>query len=245
MPPTLIEPLSSVIKNKTGGVILFVKNLLTSLHEEKLIYFNLAALRWDFDLDKIMDKEISNDIVAFLSQRIMRLPHNIQMGLKVAACLGAKFDLAVFQKANKIEGDETDDFVSFVKENGFLHEPSPNQLKWSHDQLQEAAYSLIPRNKHESIHMLIGARIYLSTRRSELPSMIFDIVRNMNIGSALLDSQQRKTELAQLNLLAGEQSQKSSAFYSAANYFMTGVRLLDENWQNTTYELAMKLFNAA
>jgi predicted ATPase len=67
----------------------------------------------------------------------------------------------------------------------------------------------------------------------------------MNIGMSLLDSQDRKTELAQLNLLAGEQSKKSSAFYSAANYFMTGIGLLDVNWQNTSYDLAMKLYNSA
>ena len=245
MPPTMIEPLSSVVRNKTGGVILFVVNLLKSLHEENMIHFNLAALRWEFDLDKIMEKEISNDIINFLSQRIMRLPQKIQTGLKVAACLGSSFDLAVFQKANNMQGDATDEFVSLVTENGFLQELSPNQLTWSHDELQEAAYSLIPTNKREQAHMLIGTRIYLNTKRGEVHTMIHEIVRNMNIGMSQLDSQERKTELAQLNFVAGEQSQKSSAFYSAANYFMTGVGLLDDNWQNNSYELGMKLFNAA
>jgi predicted ATPase len=167
------------------------------------------------------------------------------MGLKVAACLGSTFDLAVFQKANKSPENNTEDFVSLVTENGFIHELAPNQFTWSHDQLQQAAYSLIPKNMRESTHLLVGARIYLSAKDGELISLIHDIVRNMNIGIALLDSQDRKTELAQLNLMAGEQSQKSSAFYSAANYFMTGIGLLDENWQTTSYELAMKLFNSA
>lgn len=70
-------------------------------------------------------------------------------------------------------------------------------------------------------------------------------IGNMNLGISQLDSQERKTELAQLNLAAGEESKRTSAFYSAANYFMTGIDLLDKNWQNTSYELAMKLFNSA
>jgi predicted ATPase len=67
----------------------------------------------------------------------------------------------------------------------------------------------------------------------------------MNIGIPLLDTQERKTQLAKLNLAAGEKSRKTSAFYSAANYLMTGVGLLDKDWPNTRYDLAMKLFNSA
>jgi predicted ATPase len=245
MPPTVIEPLSCVVRSKTGGVILFVLNFLKSLHEERLIYFNLTSLRWEFDLIKIIQKEVSGDIIDFLSERIMRLPRSVQAGLKIAACLGSTFDVAVFQKANKSADNVTEDFISMATENGFIHESSPNQFTWSHDQLQQAAYTLISTNMRQSTHLLVGARIFLNSRPEEVQSMIHDIVRNMNIGMSLLDSQERKTELAQLNLLAGEQSKKSSAFYSAANYFMTGIGLLDENWQNTSYDLAMKLYNSA
>lgn len=95
------------------------------------------------------------------------------------------------------------------------------------------------------MHMLIGARIYLNSNRDEVQSMIHYIVRNINIGIPLLDTQERKTQLAKLNLAAGEQSRKTSAFYSTANYFMTGIGLLDEDWMSTSYDLAMKLFNSA
>lgn len=247
MPPTLMKPLSNAIRNKTGGTILFVASFLKSLHEERMIYFDLDQLRWDFDLDQIMNKEMSGDIIDFLCERVLRMPRAIQAGLKVAACLGSTFDLAVFQKANKSSDTTTNDFISYVTENGLLHELSPNKLTWSHDQLQEAAYSLIPRDKRQSAHLLIGARIYMSTPRSELESssMIHDIVRNMNIGMDHLDSQERKCEVASLNLFAGEHSMKTSSFYSAANYFMTGIELLGEHWQDTNYTLGMKLFNLA
>lgn len=246
MPPTVIEPLSCAIRNKTGGVILFILNFLKSLHEQGLLYFNLTSLQYEYDLDKIITKEISSDIIEFLSERIMRLPQAIQAGLKVAACLGPTFDLAVFKKANKSTDNMTEDFISTVTENGFIHETSsPNQFAWSHDQLQQAAYTLIPPDMRKSTHLLVGVRIYLDAKQNEISTMIHEIVRNMNIGLSLLESQDRKTELSQLNLIAGEQSKKSSAFYSAANYFMIGIDLLPEDWPNKSYDLAMKLFNAA
>ena len=271
MPPAAIEELSCAVRKKTGGVILFVTNFLRSLYEERLIYFNLTTLRYEYDISKIQAKEVSSDIIDFLSERIMRLPQSIQTSLKVAACLGSTFDSTVFQKANKTPEVNTNDFISFAVENGFIQELPSNQFKWSHDQLQEAAYSLIPLNKRELTHLLIGARIYLNSSPEEAQSMIHDIVRkffalfyldtntsieigfidmlaaigNMNLGISQLDSQERKTELAHLNLAAGEESKRTSAFYSAANYFMTGIDLLDKNWQNTSYELAMKLFNSA
>jgi predicted ATPase len=239
-PLTIIEPLSRVIRNKTGGVILFVINFLKSLYEEGLIYFNPTTLRWEYDLNRITQREVPGDVIKFLGGRIVRLPREVQAGLKIAACLGATFDLVVLQKAHR-----SLDFLTLAVENGFLQEIAPNQYTWCHDQLQEAAYSLIPMNKRESTHLLIGARIYLNSDPGEVQSLIHDIVRNMNMGMNKLDTQERKTELARLNLAAGEQSRKASAFYSAANYFMTGVGLLDSDWQNTSYDLAMKLFNSA
>ena len=210
-----------------------------------MIYFNMTKLRWEFDLDKITNKEISSDIVDFLTQRVMHFPRAVQEGLKVAACLGSTFDISSFQKANKPSDLELDDFISVVTENGFLREVSSNKYAWSHDELYQAVYSLIPTYARESTHLLVGTRIYLNTQPSEVKNAIHDIVRNMNIGISQLRSQEQKTQLADLNFMAGEQSKNSSAFFSASDYFMTGIQLLDENWQDSSYDLAMNLFNSA
>ena len=200
-----------------------------------MIYFNMTTLRWDFDLDNITNKEISSDVIDFLTQRVVFFPQAVQEGLKVAACLGSIFHISSFRKANKSSELEVDDFISVVTENGFLREVSSNKYGWSHDELFRAVYSLIPTKARESTHLLVGTRIYLNTQPSEIKNAIHDIVRNMNI----------KAQLAELNFMAGEQLKKSSAFYGASDYFMTGIQLLDENWQDTSYDLAMNLFNSA
>ena len=67
----------------------------------------------------------------------------------------------------------------------------------------------------------------------------------MNMGIRCLDERHLKTELAELNYVAGSKSADQSAFNSALNYFMIGVGLLGEDWYVTSYKLGMKLFNAA
>ena len=214
MPPTTVKSLSDVIQKKTGGMILFAINLLKSLHDAHLITFNLTTLRWEFHLERIIETEISSDIIKFLSDQISCLPSSIQAGLRIASCLGSTFSSSVFQRANKSSDDETDDFISFVIENGYLQELSPNQFTWSHDQVYQAAYSLTPPDLRDSTHLLVGTRIYLSTKNDEILGLIHDIVRNMNVGIDLLESQEQRADLAELNLLAGEQSIKASAFYT-------------------------------
>ena len=245
MPPTTIDSLSSVIRNKAGGVIFFVTNILKSLHEERLIHFNLTTLRFEFDLESIQAKEVSSDIVDFLSRRIRQLPTMIQAGVKIASCLGSPFHLSVFQRANKSSDEATNEFISIAVESGLLQELSPKQFTWSHDQIYQAAYSL-NANMKETTHLLAGTRIYLSAKSGELEGLIHDIVRNMNIGAPLLDNQEQKTELAQLNFIAGNQSKKASALYTASKYFMSGIKLLEEDWQNTKYyNLGMHLYDSA
>ena len=48
-----------------------------------------------------------------------------------------------------------------------------------------------------------------------------------------------------LNVLAGENANRESAFYSAEDYFHKGVELLDHDWVTHTYDLGMNLFNSA
>lgn len=81
-----------------------------------LIYFNPTTLRWEFDLIKIAQKELPVDIVKFLRERIMRLPQEVQAGLKIAACLGSTFDLAVLQKAHRSPDNVAEDFLTLAVE---------------------------------------------------------------------------------------------------------------------------------
>jgi predicted ATPase len=52
----------------------------------------------------------------------------------------------------------------------------------AHDSLRQAARALIPENKRESFHLLIGTRMLMNTPESELDTTIFYILGHMNKG---------------------------------------------------------------
>ena len=54
----------------------------------------------------------------------------------------------------------------------------------------------------------------------------------MNQGSCLIEDQSNRNELSELNRLAGEKALTSSAFQSAATYFLAGISLLGpDSWE--------------
>ena len=200
MPPSLSQPLSSLIHSKTGGVTLFIIDWLKSLHEKGLIRFSLSTCKWEFDHYKISDENIPSDIVEHLGERIKRLPEPVQVGLEVAACLGTTFDLESFTKAHSSNGLELNDFLTTAVEGGFIqeHYSAPGQYTWNHDKIREAAYTLIPSDKRKPLHLLVGTRLFLKTKPDEMHHIIHDIVRNMNIGKDYLTDKDQRTELAQV-----------------------------------------------
>lgn len=107
-----------------------------------------------------------------------------------------------------------------------------------------AAYDLIPLQKRESFHLLVGSRLFITTSPSEMDHMIFFIVDNMNRGSKLIDETDQHYEVSQLNLEAGEKALSSSAFHSAAKYLLTGISLLGPESWDKKYTLTTRLYHA-
>lgn len=139
LPPSLCMPLSAVVHNKTGGIIMFIVNLLQSINEEGILRFNLSSGRWEYDIAQIKLKPVSTDVVKHVSQRMALLPSNIQDGLKLAACLGSELHADTLLKAKKANGFDLIEFILVAIDGGFLQEISPRQYRWAHDQIQQAA----------------------------------------------------------------------------------------------------------
>jgi predicted ATPase len=143
-----------------------------------LIRFSLATCRWEYDLHAISEEKIPSDIIKHVAERILRLSESFQLGLQVAACLGSAFEFETFRKVYSGSALELDDFLSTVTDGGFIQETCPGQYTWSHDQIQQAAYSLISSDKLRPMHLLIGIKLYRYTESNELHRVIHDIVKN-------------------------------------------------------------------
>jgi predicted ATPase len=197
-----------------------------------------------FDLQKIELKEMSEDVVKHMTEHMSRLPRKMQMGLKLCACLGPNFDAAIIEKSRK-DFNVGDDFLESSVDNGFLQTKGDSgYYTWAHDQVQQAAYELIPLQKREKFHLLIGSKLLLSTSSSELEKFLFYVVDNMNRGLNVVDNYHQKYELAELNLKAGEKVLERHSFHSSVKYLMTGIALLENDSWEKKYSLTIRLYDA-
>jgi len=245
LPPSLCRPLSNVVHSKTSGIILFILRFLASLNSEGELWFSMNNRRWMYDLEQIRLKEIHGDVVGHMTEQMKNLSKEMRMGLKVAACLGPSFDAKVLEKVKQDDKIGKGFFGSCI-EFGFLNQNGGStKYTWCHDQIQQAAYGLIPLPKRESFHLLLGSRLFMKTLPSEMDHMVFFIVDNMNRGSKLIDDADQKWEVAQLNLEAGEKALTSSAFQTATNYLLTGLSHLGPDAWGAKYSLTLRLYDAA
>ncbi|MDJ0715363.1 MAG: AAA family ATPase [Prochloraceae cyanobacterium] len=252
------KPLAELLLAKTEGNPFFTNKFLYSLYKDNLLYFDYKDKIWQWDLEEIKAKNITDNVVELLSLEIKKLNSETQQILQLAACMGNQFEITTLAIVAEYEIQKTALLLREALEIGLVYplsnayksielEVSHNEnqgkieYKFVHDRIQEAAYSLIPEPKKTSIHLQIGRLLLKSTNLKEQEEKIFDIVNHLNIGRDLIIKETHCYELAHLNLIAGQKARDSSAFSTALNYFNIGLKLLASNSWQSEYDLTLTL----
>ncbi|ABA21602.1 Serine/Threonine protein kinase and Signal Transduction Histidine Kinase (STHK) with GAF sensor [Trichormus variabilis ATCC 29413] len=94
-------PLSQMVFVKTQGNPFFATQFIKSLHQDGVIKFNFDVAYWQYDIAKIQELSLTDDVVEFMGQQIEKLPTTTQNILKLAACIGNEFDLKTLAIAHE------------------------------------------------------------------------------------------------------------------------------------------------
>ena len=86
------KPLAKSIDLKTTGNPFFTTQFLKALHADGEITFNPDGY-WECDLVRIQSLSITDDVVKFMAAQLEKLPIKTQQVIKLAACIGDRFDL--------------------------------------------------------------------------------------------------------------------------------------------------------
>ncbi|MEH1978242.1 MAG: AAA family ATPase [Nostoc sp.] len=273
----LAAPLTELVLSKTKGNPFFSTQFLKALHQDQLITFNPPQSPltkggsqggWECDIAQVRSLALTDDVVEFMAIQLQKLSTETQEVLKLAACVGNKFDLAtlaiVYEKSQLETAADfwkavqdgliipTNEVYKFYQDNSeFRIRNSEFQqhsfadscsYKFLHDRVQQAAYSLIPESQRKATHLKIGQLLLSNTPIEDLEAKIFDIVNQLNEGIDIIDEQSQKYELAQLNLIAGKKAKASTAYRAAVKYFTLGRELLIEESWITNYQLTFELY---
>ncbi|MBD2249580.1 serine/threonine protein kinase, partial [Nostoc sp. FACHB-888] len=119
------------------------------------------------------------------------------------------------------------------------------EYKFLHDRVQQAAYALIDESCKQVVHLQIGRNLLEKTSPEQRFDRLFTIVDHLDQGTELVTAQPERTEIARLNLMAGQKAKSATAYEAAFKYFTTGLQLLDtESWL-TEYDLTLALYSEA
>ena len=267
--PELALPLTQLVYRLTQGNPFFNHQLLKALHNQGLIVFNDAQGRWQCDLAQVSALTLTDDIIAFMAMQLQNLPRGTQEVLQLAACIGNQFDLetlVIVRQQSPVE--TTADLWPAVQagfvlpqsevyplppgsgcdsDTNFLSSTYSPALTYHflHDRVQQAAYSLIPEAQKQSTHLSIGQLLLRNALGARREEKIFEIVNQLNWGLELLIEPVERSELAQLNLSAGQKAKAATAHKAAWDYFTVGRQLLPEDCWKSQYELTLKLYEAS
>ena len=251
--------LAELVEGKTGGNPFFMIEFMKSLYTEKLLEFDFGSRGWGWDLGQIQGQDITNNVVELMADKVQKLPSETQGILKLAACIGNRFDLATLAVVSEKSPVETaadlwsgmveglvlplSDVYKLVElDIPDLADGLEVQYKFSHDRIQQAVYSLIPEEDRQAVHRQVGQLLLRNTPEEEREEKIFDIVNQLNQGINLIEGQSERDELAQLNLIAGKKAKTSAAYEPAFNYLQVGMGLVGEDGWQRKYDLTLKLY---
>ncbi|MEH2148199.1 trifunctional serine/threonine-protein kinase/ATP-binding protein/sensor histidine kinase [Nostoc sp.] len=258
------KTLAELLFNQTQGNPFFLTQLFQTMYQEKLLKFDFNSGTWQWEINQIQTIGITDyDALELIVRNIKKLPQETQQVLKLAACIGNRFNIDILAIVNEKSQSETaselwealqaslifplsDNYKTplFFEKDIFTSLESQGfkiSYKFFHDRIQQAAYSLIPESQRKQTHLKIGQLILESYQTEEIEENIFNIVNHLNFGTEFICDQSHRDQLARLNLIASQKAKASSAYEAALSYSRVGLELLTlSSWQNN-YDLILAL----
>ncbi|MGA3035456.1 MAG: AAA family ATPase, partial [Terracidiphilus sp.] len=243
--PDSARPLAQLVHEKTGGNPFFTIQFLSALAEERLLVFDRDVAAWNWNLTRIRAKGYTDSVVDLMVGKLKRLSDTTQEALEQLACLGNVAEIATLILIHGVSEEEIHMLLWEAARSGLILRLD-GSYAFLHDRVQEAAYALIPAGDRAATHLRIGRTLASRTASEEIEERIFEIVNQLDHGAELIDSQDERERVAELNLMAGKRAKASTAYAAALKYLATGRALLSpDSWQRQ-YQLAFALeFNQA
>ena len=250
------KSLAKVVYEKTGGNPFFVNMFLKTIAGKKLVAFDFNKGEWTWDVQLIRSLDITNNVVDMMVDRISQLPAETRKILSLAACLGSRFNLRilslVYGHSGSVVFDELwkavlDGLIIPIEDDYKWIEHSPEEdheamFRFLHDRVQQAAYSLIPKEERSEIHLKIGRLLQNSLTEEEFDENLFEIANHFNQGKELISGAIEREKITRLNLKTARKAKLSSAYLPALRYINICKEYLPVDSWEKSYDLTLACF---
>ncbi|MEH2221625.1 AAA family ATPase [Nostoc sp.] len=244
-----VRPLAELVLRKTEGNPFFVSEFLRMLHSENLLTFDAEHLSWQWNIAQIQAQDITDNVVELMLHKLKKLPEDTQQILRLAACVGAEFNLDTLSIVCDQPPETVFQYLLAAIQVGLIQPLSEldenlliQEYKFLHDRVQQASYTLIDESQKQIVHLQIGRNLLGKILPERLSDRLFEIVDHLNHGIELVADRLERNEIARLNLIAGQKAKAAIAYSMAQKYLATArVWLAASSWQ-TNYNLTLDLY---
>lgn len=237
-PAAKAQPLVEVIGGKTGGNPFFTIQFMQGLFEDRLLSPGPDGWRWD--MGRIAAKDFTDNVVDLMVGKILRLPKATQDVMRKLACLGNMVSVRKLRLAHDTADEALDDDLGEALRASYLIRHN-DSIRFSHDRIQEAAYSLLPAEDRPTEHLRIGRKLVAGFDPVEIEDEIFEIVGHFNLGADLISDPDERRQLCRWNALAGAKAKASAAFATARAFYAQAMDLLPPTAWDSDYDETLRL----
>lgn len=231
-----VGALATLLRHKTGGNALFVREFVRDLATSQAIVFDPERRYWTWGNEALAQTAATDSVQFFMAGRIRALAHDVDRRLlSTAAVIGRTFSLWTLGKVLGTGPRETLQALNPALDAGFV---AAEGRDWCyseqagtdvifffvHDKVHEAARSLLTGDALLHAHIAIGEAMLASLRDDSASQQLFSAVEHLNEARYLLDSA-AQCDLAALNQRVAEEAQRAAAPDIAADYWARAVAL--------------------
>jgi protein kinase len=246
LPSIDTEGLSKIVHERTSGNPFFIRQFLSGLRGDGLLYLNQEGEKWCWQEEKIiLALHGPPTVTSLLVKQMMQLSEYERQILQFASCLGGTIHECLLLEAAVLCSGVRCSLETLTDQGLITFDAINGTGQFLHDQIQEAAYSLIHESKRAAMHLNIGLRLWIWLKPIHREAHLFTIANQIIHGMHLLDDPVEKEELAAFMLRVGEKAALLSSFAAAAAYFDVGISLLERKHWKSQYQLSLSLYNAA
>jgi predicted ATPase/class 3 adenylate cyclase len=248
-----VLPLARLVQRKTSGNPFHIGQFLRLLHGAQMLRFDYDAGRWNWDVARIQAAGITDDVLALMQRKLDALPAQTSDLLATAALVGGTFELDALARATAQGRRAVRRTLLPAVEAGLVYtrsggrraeasgDPAGAEVRFVHDQVQQAACARLPPEEIRRRRLTIGWRLHAMIGQDADRGMAFTAANNLNLAVELIDDPPQLVALAELNLRCGQRAREAAAFAQALDYALAGLAVLDESAWGTHHELQLAL----
>ncbi len=176
-------------------------------------------------MQAIRAKSFTDNVVELMALKLHRLDPVVQQALRQLACMGHSAQTARLCLAYGGAESAIHEALLGAVVTGLVLR-SANGYAFLHRPRARGRLCLDPEGERAAEHLRIGWILASQTPPEQLEENIFEIVNHLNRGAALIESQNERDRVAELNYIASRRAKASIATGAAQAYAALGRSLV-------------------